>query len=72
MKTIASNRRRAAPSKHRPKRRPARRAHAARPAPAEERPLVVAAPYVNLEPDKRDDELSDEESLDREERHALY
>ncbi len=79
-KTASSGRRHPAASRRRPKARLARRTHAPRkkeaaedrPALEEEKPYLAEAPSAFLEPDKRDDELSDEESLDREEKHALY
>lgn len=86
MKTITSERKRAAPAKRHPKRKPARRAHgrgaaaaaASRKAAAiptglyEETPAGADMPSAEPMPDKRDEELSDEEALDREERQELY
>lgn len=85
MKTATSERRHTAPGKRRPKRRPARRAHGRRgtamaefkklsavvaPLLVDEMPGVISS--ADFVPDKRDEELSDEEMLDREERQELY
>lgn len=85
MKTTTSERRHAAPAKRKPKRRPSRRAHGSRGtvmAARTKEPAVVVPELVDETPgtvlpvepfaDKRDEELSDEESLDREERQELY
>lgn len=76
MKTTISEKRRAAPVRRRPKRRLARRAHGRRGSEStstKEPPVPApAAPFYEVAPDKRDEELSDEEALDREERQELY
>jgi len=84
MKATLSKRRHPAPSTRHAKRRPvrhARRAHkshraapaaAAAAAPVEATVVEVDTAFVGLEPDKREEELSDEEMLDREERQELY
>lgn len=88
MKATLSKRRHPAPSTRHAKRRPvrhARRAHKShRAAPAAAAATVAAAApvegtevevdtvFIGLEPDKREEELSDEEILDREERQELY
>lgn len=58
------------------RRKPARAGRRTKRAPPRRLRAKVSAPRtvegVLVEPDKRDDELSDEESLDREEKQILY
>jgi hypothetical protein len=85
MKATLSKRRHAAPSHKRTKHRPvrhARKAHHAKasvvtpsivaPETAEDPVAESVSPFSDLVTDKRDEELSDEEALDREERQDLY
>lgn len=85
MKATLSKRRHAAPGHKRTKHRPVRharkahhaKAHAVTPTIVEPEPLgepiaESVSPFSDLVADKRDEELSDEEALDREERQELY
>lgn len=85
MKATLSKRRHAAPGHKRTKHRPVRHARKAHRAKARAvTPEIVepetvgdpvaesVSPFSDILPDKRDEELSDEEALDREERQELY
>jgi hypothetical protein len=83
MKATLSKRRHPASAHRRPKHRPVRHAHKRHAVPAaaaaatavipEEEPVVVIeSAFVTFSPDKREEELSDEDLLDREERQDLY